>query len=360
MLVLHIISDVLNVDVLVADLNNLPLINLFALLILPFLGGLAGLFLLISSISNMVSIYKGLNRGEPVRAMVFKQIIGGVALLIVAMLSEGFHLPEGGMGRIPEALSQALKKNGGEIFLNSKITKIIVKNGRTCGLEVEKQGPVEADAVISTASGMLTFGSLLNPDNVPADMRRKVQNAPLSHKGLILQLGLSNRIDVHSHSNNILPMMDEQHRVFIPNEDDVQWPVYSVPTVTMRELAPTGGSIVEMFPPINQDMSVDDWNEHKQERIVESAVKALSRIHDINIAVTRVLSPKDFRDSMHLYKGTFYGLSPAADPRSQFPHSPPVPGLYQAGQTTYPGYGVVNAAMSGIFAAEALMKREYM
>ena len=296
-----------------------------------------------------VLLYTGL---PPRKTPVFS-IVG-----LIAMLSEGFYLPEGGMGRIPEALSQALKKNGGEIFLNSKINKIIVKNGRTCGLEVEKQGPVEADAVISTASGMLTFGSLLNPDNVPADMRRKVQNAPLSHKGLILQLGLSNRIDVHSHSNNILPMMDEQHKVFIPNEDDVQWPVYSVPTVTMQELAPTGGSIVEMFPPINQDMSVDDWNEHKQEQIVKSAVKALSRIHDINIAVTRVLSPKDFQDSMHLYKGTFYGLSPAADPRSQFPHSPPVPGLYQAGQTTFPGYGVVNAAMSGIFAAEALMKTE--
>jgi len=33
-------------------------------------------------------------------------------------------------------------------------------------------------------------------------------------------------------------------------------------------------------------------------------------------------------------------------------------GLYQAGQTTYPGYGVSSAAMSGILAAEALIKTE--
>jgi phytoene dehydrogenase-like protein len=59
---------------------------------------------------------------------------------------------------------------------------------------------------------------------------------------------------------------------------------------------------------------------------------------------------------MHLYKGAIYGLSPAADLRAQFPHASQIPGLYQAGQTTYPGYGVGPAAMSGIFAAETLLK----
>jgi hypothetical protein len=31
--------------------------------------------------------------------------------------------------------------------------------------------------------------------------------------------------------------------------------------------------------------------------------------------------------------------------------------LYQAGQSTYPGYGVGSAAMSGILAADALLER---
>jgi hypothetical protein len=48
----------------------------------------------------MVSIYKGLYRGESVRAMVLKQIIGGVALLVVAMLSEGLIGYHGTFGEI--------------------------------------------------------------------------------------------------------------------------------------------------------------------------------------------------------------------------------------------------------------------
>jgi len=293
--------------------------------------------------------------GIPPQKTPVSQILG-----LVAMLGEGFYLPEGGMGKIPEALSLSLKSNGGQLFLNAKIHKIIIRNGRVYGLEVDGQGLVEVDAVISTISAMATFDSLLNPEDVPDDMKQRVQNATLSHKALCLQLGLSNVLGACSHSNSILPMMEDQYKLFILDEDNVKWFNYTVPTITMPDLAPRGGSIIEMFLPVEQNFPVDDWDEQKKEKVVESAVRALSRIHDIHIAVKRALSPKDFRDKMHFYKGALYGLSPAVDPRALFPHNPPIPGLYQAGQTTYPGYGVGPAAMSGILAAEALMQRENM
>jgi phytoene desaturase len=279
-------------------------------------------------------------------------------LVPAAILTEGFYLPEGGMGKIPEALSQCLRNHGGEIYLKSKVNKILLKNGTVYGLEIDGQGLVEVDAVISTVSGMVTFGSLLNAEDLPRGMRRKLQRIPLSHKALSIQLGLSNVIRGCSHSNSVLPMMKQQSRFFNPKEDEVKWFVYFVPTVTMPQLASRGGSIIEMFPAIKQDRPADDWNEQNTRRVVESALQALSRLHPIDIAVKRVLSPKDFQAHMHLYKGAIYGLSATANFRAQFPHASGVPRLYQAGQTTYPGYGVGPAAMSGIFAAETLMKNE--
>jgi phytoene desaturase len=266
-------------------------------------------------------------------------------LEVIAILSEGFYLPEGGMGKIPEALSQSLTKNGGEIFLNSKVNRILVKNGRVYGLEIDGQGLIEVDAVISTASGMATFSSLLNPEDLPRGMSRKVQKAPLSHNVLSIQLGLSNVIDGCSHSNSILPMMNEQAKYFTPKRDEVKWFVYFVPTVTMPELASQGGSIIEMFPAIKQGIPGGDWDEQKTGREVESALNALSCLHNIDIAVKRVLSPEYFRTRMHLYTGAV-----------QFPHASQIPGLYQAGQTTNPGFGVAPSAMSGIFAAETLLR----
>ncbi|NHJ87881.1 MAG: hypothetical protein FK734_20630 [Asgard group archaeon] len=94
MIGLHTLSYALNINDLLADIENLPLVNLIALVILPFYGGLAGFFLLVSATSNTVSIYKNLEKGNSIRSIVAKQVIGGFLLLIFAMLCEaliGYH-----------------------------------------------------------------------------------------------------------------------------------------------------------------------------------------------------------------------------------------------------------------------------
>ncbi len=94
MLVLHIISDTLDIDALTGDLFNLPLFQLVLLIILPFLGGMAGFFLLISSTGNMLSMQKQLKKGMDQKTLLIRQTLGGFLLLAFAMLSEaliGYH-----------------------------------------------------------------------------------------------------------------------------------------------------------------------------------------------------------------------------------------------------------------------------
>jgi phytoene dehydrogenase-like protein len=124
----------------------------------------------------------------------------------------------------------------------------------------------------------------------------------------------------------------------------------------MPELASRGGSIVELYTPIPQDQLADTWSEQQKEDVAASALACLSRYHDLNIKVKRVRSPKDFQTQMHLYNGALYGLSPATSPLDQFSHVSPIPGLFLAGQTTYPGFGVGPASISGILSANALLR----
>ena len=94
MLVLHIISDTLDIDSLVANLSTLPFFQLLLLIILPYLGGLAGFFLMVSAVGNMVSMQKQLKKGMDVQTLLIRQIVGGFVLLLFAMLSEsllGYH-----------------------------------------------------------------------------------------------------------------------------------------------------------------------------------------------------------------------------------------------------------------------------
>ncbi len=290
--------------------------------------------------------YSGL---PPERVPIFS-ILG-----LIAMITEGFYLPEGGMGTIPQTLHCSLQRNGGRVFLDSKVEKIIVENGHVCGVCIQGRGRVDAAGVISTASPMLTFGALVEAEHMPPAMRHKLQRARLSHRAVSLQFGLSNTLRAHSHVNMVLPPMERQREVFAQDPQQVTLPTFFVPTLTMPELAPPGGSIVEMFHPIRQDIPLDDWDENRKEQLTASAIRTLERIDGLDIVVTRVRSPKDFRDRMQLYDGALYGLSPAAGPGEQFAHRTPVDGLFLAGQCTYPGYGVGASVMSGIFAAEALM-----
>jgi phytoene desaturase len=289
-----------------------------------------------------------LYNGLPAEKMPVSAILG-----LIAEIGDGFYVPEGGMGRVSEVLASAAQARGVTICLSSKVDKIIIEEGGIRGVHVMGSGRVDAAAVISTASGMLTFGSLIEVKDVPPAIRRRGRPR-LSHRAVSVQFGLANRINAPAHSVNVLPWMEDQQHIFVQNGQEVKFPVYVVPTLTMPELAASGGSIIELFYPVRADIPLEYWNEQRKERLTELAIAALHRSYDLNIAFTRVRSPKDFLESMHLFQGALYGLSPAATPRDQFPRRSGIPGLFLAGQTTFPGYGVGAAMMSGIFAAEAL------
>lgn len=285
--------------------------------------------------------------GLPARSAPVAQVLG-----LVAMLDEGLFIPEGGMGAIPEALAAALRASGGEIATAAPVDAIGVSHGRVTG--VRAQGlHYAASAVISTMSGMHTLAAL-EPGAAPASMKRRARTAPLSHRAFSVQLGLANRIDAPAHMVSRLPLMDDQDRMYSAQGTVPEWICYAVPTVTLPGLAPPNASIVEMYAPIDPARVPDSWGEAARRETAEGAIAALRRLHSFDIAVARLRSPREFRDEMHLHEGAVYGLSPAAGPLQQFPRRTPIANLFQAGQTSYPGFGVAPSILSGIFAAQAL------
>lgn len=98
MLVLHIIMHSIDIDTLTADMSGLSLMEFVLMLILPFAGGLAGLFLMVSAIGNTVSMEHALDRGENAGLLARRQLIGGFILLFFAMLVEGLIGYHGDLG----------------------------------------------------------------------------------------------------------------------------------------------------------------------------------------------------------------------------------------------------------------------
>jgi len=147
MIFLHTITHVLDVDGLLAQIDNIVLINIVAFIILPFLGGLAGFFLMVSAIGNMISMYRHLQAGRNVRDLVIRQIMGGVLLLIFAMISESFLSLHGAVANLMKTLDdvsvwnwQVILYRGYHFETIHTIAWCIILNGVVQGILSRNEG----------------------------------------------------------------------------------------------------------------------------------------------------------------------------------------------------------------------------
>ncbi|MFA6617624.1 MAG: heparan-alpha-glucosaminide N-acetyltransferase domain-containing protein [Candidatus Neomarinimicrobiota bacterium] len=98
MLILHMVMHTLNVDELMIDMSKVSFLEYILLIILPFSGGLAGFFLMVSAMGNAVSMEGELARNISPFEIGKRQVIGGFILLLFAMLVEGLIGYHGDLG----------------------------------------------------------------------------------------------------------------------------------------------------------------------------------------------------------------------------------------------------------------------
>ncbi len=147
MIFLHTITHVLDINGLLDQIDNLILVNIVAFIILPFLGGLAGFFLMVSAIGNMISMYRHLQAGKSVRDLVIRQIMGGVLLLIFAMISESILGIHGIIPNLMRSLDDVSAWDWSPIFYRAyhfetihTIAWCIILNGIIQGILSRKDG----------------------------------------------------------------------------------------------------------------------------------------------------------------------------------------------------------------------------
>jgi hypothetical protein len=63
--------------------------------------------------------------------------------------------------------------------------------------------------------------------------------------------------------------MEQQREIFDQDGSEMKYPVCLFPTLTMPELAPGGGSVIEMFYPVRADLPLEHWTEERKQRLVD-------------------------------------------------------------------------------------------
>lgn len=290
--------------------------------------------------------------GLPPDRLPAAQIIG-----LLALLEEGFHLPRGGMGAISDALLGALRRTPAELRFGCRVRQILVRNGAVQGVELSSGERIAASHVIATCSGFETVRHLLAAGATPRSLAKKARTAPLSHRAVSIQIGCSGLAPSEAFITCHVPPMSRHAEMQVSKTEEPRWLAYTAPAAALPELAPPGASVIELHAPATGIERVSEWTDSMTDAALSDYMAALSRrLPGLSVETLRLMDPGHYAHDRHLYEGALYGMAPGVPPNTFFPHRTPLTGLYLGGQTTFPGYGVAPALLSGIQAAEALLR----
>ncbi|MFZ2419842.1 MAG: NAD(P)/FAD-dependent oxidoreductase [Anaerolineae bacterium] len=99
---------------------------------------------------------------------------------------DGGYYPRGGGFAIPRAFVRALKRAGGEIRLNTAVSRILLEGRRAVGVRLADGTELRAPTVISNADPEVTFGQLVGREHLSRGLRRKLDRVVYSGSALSL------------------------------------------------------------------------------------------------------------------------------------------------------------------------------
>src|SRR5688572_2209935 len=103
---------------------------------------------------------------------------------------DGAAYPMGGGGGIVIAMTNGVKKHGGEIRTKQRVNKIIVENNTACGVEMEDGSKIFASRIVSNADPTMTYLKLIGKEKISKKLFKKLAATKYSVTSLILFLTL--------------------------------------------------------------------------------------------------------------------------------------------------------------------------
>ncbi len=121
----------------------------------------------------------------------------------------GFY-PMGGGGGIVKAMTNGVKRNGGEVRVKQSVEKILIENNKAIGVQLKDGKKILAETIVSNADPSITYLDLIGKEYLSKKLIKKLAKTKYSVTSLILFLTLD--MDVTQFgidSGNIWMLKDE-------------------------------------------------------------------------------------------------------------------------------------------------------
>lgn len=308
----------------------------------------------------------------------------GLLGLLLAMMGQtvGFPAPQGGAANLTKALADRFTSLGGEIRLNTRVTKITVEGRRATGVRTEDGEHLPARAVVADVAATALYGELLDWSELPARTRsgmRRFEQDPATIKvdwALNGPIPWSNPPEVAPGTVHIADSVDQlsQTQDAITNHSVPAEPFLLVGQMTSTDptRSPAGTESLWAYTHVPQVVHRDDgpdgltgsWDADEVERMADRMQARIVKHapgFESRIIARRVLGPHQMQAmDENLIKGALGGGTAGLHQQLIFR---PVPGLGRAdtavrgvflgSASAHPGGGVHGACGSN--AARAVL-----
>ena len=292
-----------------------------------------------------------------------------------AFRSWGFS--RGGTGGISLAIASAAREAGVEIRTEAAVERILVKEGRACGVALKSGEEIRCNVVSSSVDPHLTFEVFLEASELPADFLESVRRYKFRGSSGKVNLALSALPNfkclpgegLHLRGAiSISPGTEYMERAY----DDAKYGHYSkrpyidmvIPSLTDPSVAPPGQHVLSCFVQYAPyKLAQGTWDDHREafgNNVIETISEHAPNLKDIIIG-KQVLTPLDLEREFGLTQGNIFQGELSLE---QLFFLRPVPGwayygtpivnLYMCGSATHPGGGIMGA--NGRIASQVILR----
>jgi len=291
---------------------------------------------------------------------------------------EGGYYPMGGGGGIVKAMTNAVKRYGGEVRVKQNVTKIIVENHKAVGVALADGQVLKAKNILSNADPSITYLDLVGKEFLSKGLAKKLSKTKYSVTSLILFLTLE--MDVTKFgidSGNIWMMKDENGDENFKDlmTSDIasgeSFPAVFISCTTLKDPVSFNGKYhnFEVVTYVDYDNLPDfgkeDYHNDRYTDFKEKVInKFMNNIEKVipgakkHIVQVELGTPKTNEFYINSTRGNVYGTEKTLSQVGPFSYKnkSEIENLYLCGASTL-SHGVGGATHSGIMAASVILGR---
>lgn len=278
------------------------------------------------------------------------------ATMLTSYASDGAFYCRGTFQRLADALAGAVEEAGGEVLLRSSVRRILVSDGRVCGVVLENGQRISAPVVVSNVDARQTFEELVGAEHLPPAFLPKLRRMRPSVSAFVVYCASTADPGAHElgHEAFCFPSLDHDAHYRSTLEGAPSWLTITTPTQVDPGLAPPGEHLY-VLTTLVPHRTAAPWREEKERMTERLLALAEARVPGLRASLTFVEAgtPRTMERYTRNQAGAIYGwdLAPDQVGPGRLPSIAPITGLALAGHWTRPGGGVYGVVTSGVEAA---------